>query len=97
MSWALHRAWAAVNIGISSTGVPTKSTRSRQRSRIHGEGLASPGGADWCTEDLGAERCVIACVAISALIVQKRGENKYALSRRVQGKSKRRVALLPPA
>src|SRR5438270_6418521 len=38
ISWALQRAWAAVKIGMSNSGVPTNRTRSRQRSRIHGEG-----------------------------------------------------------
>ena len=43
MSWALHFAWAAVKSGISRTGVPTKRTRSRHRSKIQGEDLLCAG------------------------------------------------------
>src|SRR6266576_5273862 len=70
ISWALHRAWAAVKIGISNTGVPTKRSRSRHRSRIHIDGLFEgpaldlpPAGTLDAIEFAGRN----VCVAISSL------------------------------
>src|SRR5688572_23332335 len=72
MSWALHRAWAAVKSGISRTGVPTKSRRSRHRSKIQGEALL---GADEDTGVCGRRFAGnfangIAWVAIAVWIIQ---------------------------
>src|SRR4051794_37058286 len=97
ISCALHRAWAAVKIGISNTGVPTKRSRSRHRSRIQTEGLAAACAVDPPAPEVrgavdGAGARV--CVAILRLIIQKDRENKPALARGsssfVMGKSKRR-------
>src|SRR2546430_5828311 len=82
MSCALQRAWAAVKMGISNTGVPTKRRRSRQRSRIQTEAFAvGCAGDSPAPETLDADTLAEAkvCVAISRLINQKNGENKPAL------------------
>src|SRR3954470_11066986 len=82
ISCALQRACAAEKIGMSKTGVPTKRRRSRQRSRIQGEGLVA--AACWgamvgppAVDLVGAN----VCVDISRLIIQTGNENKFALQK----------------
>src|SRR4051794_14325167 len=103
MSCALHRAWAAVKIGISRTGVPTKRRRSRQRSSIQGEGLVVDEG-----DALVPERPAgLAFVGANVVVDMIKVDNSKGIGRQVfpSGeeqrqrplKSKRRVAFLPPA
>src|SRR5205085_10386300 len=81
MSCALQRACAAVKIGISRTGVPTKSSRSRHRSRIQGDGLATVLWIESAEDAFGVnDRAgATACVAISQLINQKEVEHKLTI------------------
>ena len=80
ISWALQRACAAVKIGISNKGVPTNRTRSRQRSRIHGDGAAPP-------EETGADGLagqVSTALEARGFIVADRGDaDHYGYTRTV--------------
>src|ERR1044071_4182048 len=46
MSCGLHLAWASANAGISSSGVPTYKTKSRQELSIHSFRPAAGAGVD---------------------------------------------------
>jgi hypothetical protein len=96
ISWALQRACAAVKMGMRRSGVPTNRTKSRQRSRIHGEGAGGvaeeAGCLLWLEGDFAKET---ACVAMA--FDNSNQMLWQAFAEAGLGTSKRRVAFLPPA